>query len=191
MKNQVNKNLICLFIYYIGILILFLNLNFSFETKAQEPKEELISEEFVVELEPVVSENLNKEINIVTYSYDDIKYLSSIIWAEAGNQCLAGKQAVGIVVLNRREDERFEDTIKGVIYEEGQFSPVSSGSLDKALRMFDNNELPKECVEAAMYVLEGNTDVVYNDQPVEMKNYCFFNRSKKGATLQIQDHYFR
>ena len=41
--------------------------------------------------------------------------------------------AVATVIMNRVEDPRFPNTIKGVIFAKGQFEPVWTGRLDAAL----------------------------------------------------------
>lgn len=63
------------------------------------------------------------------YNPDDLKWLSHIIHAEAGNQSLEGQICVGNVVLNRVADERFPDTVQGVIFSPNQFCPVKSGTV--------------------------------------------------------------
>ena len=64
------------------------------------------------------------------YNSDSLYWLSRIIHAESGNQSLAGKIAVGNVILNRVADPQFPNTIKGVIFQANQFSPVSNGSIN-------------------------------------------------------------
>lgn len=126
------------------------------------------------------------------YDATDLRYLSSIIFAEAGNQCEAGKQAVGIIVMNRMErEDAFADTVKEVIYEKGQFTPASNGSLNSALSLYDKGELPEECVEAAKYALQGNKTVNYNSINYDLTGYYFFSRYVAGARLTIQDHDFK
>ena len=63
------------------------------------------------------------------YDQDALYWLSRIINAESGNQSLEGKIAVGNVVMNRVESPLFPDTIKGVLYQRNQFSPVQNGSI--------------------------------------------------------------
>lgn len=63
------------------------------------------------------------------YDPTDLKWLSHIIHAEAGNQSLEGQICVGNVVLNRVADERFPDTVQGVIFSPNQFCPVKSGTV--------------------------------------------------------------
>ena len=62
----------------------------------------------------------------------ELQLLACLVEAEAGNQDLTGKRLVVDVVLNRVADDRFPDTIAGVIYQPGQFGPVSNGALARA-----------------------------------------------------------
>ena len=63
------------------------------------------------------------------YDAADLKWLSHIINAEAGNQSLEGQICVGNVVLNRVADERFPDSVEAVVFSPNQFCPVKSGSI--------------------------------------------------------------
>lgn len=65
----------------------------------------------------------------IAYQEDVVYWLSHIINAESGNQPLAGKIAVGNVVLNRVASPRFPNTVYEVIFQRGQFTPVSNGSI--------------------------------------------------------------
>lgn len=84
------------------------------------------------------------------YSEKDLYWLSRIISAEAKGEPLAGKIAVGNVVLNRVESKSYPDTVYGVIFDRKhgtQFSPVSIGTI---------YEKPtEESVIAAKICLEG------------------------------------
>lgn len=62
----------------------------------------------------------------------EVALLAAILECEAGGS-YNGMLAVGTVIMNRVESSRFPNTIKGVIYQSGQFSPVRSGKLDKVL----------------------------------------------------------
>lgn len=64
-----------------------------------------------------------------TYQEEDLYWLSRAIYAESGNQPMNGRIAVGTVILNRVASETFPDTIQGVIFAPGQFSPVSNGTI--------------------------------------------------------------
>ena len=60
------------------------------------------------------------------YDDDALFWLSRIIYAESGNQCIDGKIAVGNVVMNRVNSPLFPDNIYDVLNQKNQFSPASS-----------------------------------------------------------------
>ena len=61
---------------------------------------------------------------------EDLYLLAKIIECEARYEPYDGKVAVGAVVLNRAMSERFPNTIKGVIFQKGQFQPITDGGWD-------------------------------------------------------------
>ncbi len=66
------------------------------------------------------------------YDADSLYWLARIINAESESEPLAGKIAVGNVILNRVADSGFPDTIYGVIFDSrwgGQFQPASNGTI--------------------------------------------------------------
>ena len=63
------------------------------------------------------------------YPEEDLYWLSRAIYSESGNQPMAGRIAVGTVILNRVADPAFPDTIKEVIFAPRQFSPVANGTI--------------------------------------------------------------
>ncbi|HWS43102.1 MAG TPA: cell wall hydrolase [Pseudoflavonifractor sp.] len=63
------------------------------------------------------------------YDSNDVYWLSHIIYAESGNQPLAGKIAVGNVVLNRMANPAFPNTVYDTVFQRGQFTPVQNGSI--------------------------------------------------------------
>ena len=84
------------------------------------------------------------------HSASDFYWLSRIINAESGGECLEGQIAVGNVVLNRVASREFPDTIPGVIFDrvDGvQFEPVSNGTV--------YNAPTAQAMEAARRVLAG------------------------------------
>lgn len=126
----------------------------------------------------------------ISPQYSDLKYLAAIVYCESGNQCMAGQQAVAIVVMNRVRSGNFPNDIYSVLYQSGQFIPASSGSLNKGLSMYDNGTLPQSCIDAANYALAGNTSVTYNDETRDISDYYFFGRYRNNCRWQIQDHQF-
>lgn len=59
---------------------------------------------------------------LAQYSDEDIRILTTTIFHEAGHTTEQLRQYVAQVVLNRVEDSRFPDTVKGVITQPGQYS---------------------------------------------------------------------
>lgn len=88
-------------------------------------------------------------------SDSDAYLLGAIIQCESEGEPYEGKLAVGSVVLNRVKSSYFPNTISGVIYQSGQFSPVASGRLAYRLEAGVNNE----CLQAAQEVLNGKITI--------------------------------
>lgn len=88
-------------------------------------------------------------------SSSDLDLLAALIYCEAGNQSRDGKVAVGAVVLNRVASGSFANSISGVIYESGQFTPAMTGWLDQVVA----SGAPSDCYEAAQAALNGENPV--------------------------------
>lgn len=86
----------------------------------------------------------------------ELTLLASIIYCEAGGESYEGKQAVGAVVCNRVRSSRYPDTLSGVIYASGQFTPAMTGKLD---RVMERGNVPQSCYDAAKEALSGYTNV--------------------------------
>lgn len=89
----------------------------------------------------------------------DLDLMAAIIYAEAGDQDMTGMRLVGDCICNRMRSEQFPDTLAGVVFQPGQFAPVTDGGLDRAW----GNVTP-ECYEAAELALSGDhidTQVLY------------------------------
>ena len=129
------------------------------------------------------------------YTKAELRLLSALIYCEAGNEPYAGKLAVGIVVMNRKESKDFADSVKGVIYQKCQFSPVRNGSLKRALSRYDSGKFysaaEKQCIKAAKEALSGEKFVVHNGKDRNFKKYKFFNGHVRGAKYRIKGHMFK
>lgn len=112
-----------------------------------------------------------------TGASSDLDLLAAIIYCEAGNQSYEGKLAVGSVIMNRVASGSFPSSISGVIYQSGQFSPVSSGRFAQALA----SGLGSSCRSVAQDVLGGKRNVT-----------CLYFRVNTGTIdgLIIGDHVF-
>ncbi len=108
---------------------------------------------------------------------EEVNLLGAIIQCEAGGESYEGKVAVGAVVLNRVDSSSFPSTISDVIYQSGQFTPASSGSLSSVL----SSGVRSDCIEAAKAALNG-------ENPVEG---CLYFRSGKRSGIVIGNQTFR
>ena len=93
--------------------------------------------------------------NPVVVVAGDEALLAALIQCEAEGESYEGKLAVGSVVLNRVASSAFPNTIVGVIYQSGQFSPVASGRFATVLGSGANST----CIQAAQEVLAGKRTI--------------------------------
>lgn len=108
-----------------------------------------------------------RDISEVSFAEGDRRLLANLIYCEAGGEPYAGQVAVGSVVINRVLSSKFPDTVLGVIYQSGQFSPVGSGRLDIALA---SDKATESCYRAADEAMAGVTNVgtcVFFRTPIE------------------------
>lgn len=108
-----------------------------------------------------------RDISDVKFAEGDRRLLANLIYCEAGGEPYAGQVAVGSVVMNRVLSSKYPDTVVGVIYQRGQFSPVGSGRLELALAA---DKATENCYRAADEAMAGVTNVgtcVYFRTPIE------------------------
>lgn len=139
--------------------------------------------------------NDKKKEKKVSYSNSDLRLMASIINCEAGSEGYQGKLAVGIVVMNRVASKSFPNTIKKVIYQKSQFSPVRNGSLNRRLKQYDAGKTKtkqwKDCISAAKKVLKGQRTIMYKGKVKNMKGYYYFSVVLKGAKFKLGGHRFK
>ncbi|MDR0446234.1 MAG: cell wall hydrolase [Oscillospiraceae bacterium] len=110
------------------------------------------------------------------YSEEDIKWLSRIIFAEAGGESFDGMLGVGNVVMNRVHSEYYPDSVYGVIFDRRsgvQFTPAYSGAI--------NNTPSEACVIAAKLAIDG-ADVVGESLYFSGAERCWASRHRNRYT---------
>lgn len=121
---------------------------------------------------------LSEERANVEANYSDVQLLAALIWCEAGNQTYEGQLAVGAVVMNRVNHPAYPNTIAGVIYAPGQFTPAMTGRVAKALQ----RGVPDSCTQAAIEAMSGVSNV---------GGVLHFNvKTIRSSDLIIGDHAF-
>ena len=93
--------------------------------------------------------------------------LAALVECEAGGEGYEGQWAVASVVINRVKSGSFPNTVSGVIYQGGQFSPVASGRFAMVLARGAGSS----CTKAASAALSGNL----------WGSYLYFCRASSGV----------
>lgn len=143
----------------------------AYEQEIKEKEENLtalrakLAEE--IRMAELAAQSSWRDISEVSFADGDRYLLANLIYCEAGAEPYAGQVAVGSVVINRVLSSVYPDTVTGVIYQSGQFSPVASGRLALAL---GEGRATAACYQAADEVMKGTTNVgncVYFRTPVD------------------------
>ena len=92
----------------------------------------------------------------------EIDCLAKNIYFEAGNQSIVGKEAVGIVVLNRVEHPNSPDSICDVIFQKSQFSWYWDGKSDNPEVHDPQWEVSKNV--AKQLIMRYNQDMLFDDE---------------------------
>lgn len=91
-----------------------------------------------------------------TTDADTTKLLAALIQCEAGGEPYEGQVAVGAVVMNRVRSGAYPDSIHGVIYASGQFTPAMNGKVNA---VYDSGKISASCMKAAEEALSGVSNV--------------------------------
>ncbi|WP_343210603.1 cell wall hydrolase [Anaerolentibacter hominis] len=115
----------------------------EYEAKAQKIYEEQME---LIEKEREKAEAM--AAGRVWLEKDEIRLLERLVQAEAGGESYEGKMLVANVVLNRVESSKFPNTVTKVIYQKSQFTPASTGKINRV-------KVSKETKAAVAEVLNG------------------------------------
>ena len=141
----------------------------TYKAKLEKAKREAkrLEEEALKVVEPVVpdkdkSENktdsdsdTSSNGSSISATASDVELLAALLECEAGNSNYEALLAVGSVVVNRMKSRHYPDTVRGVIYQSGQFPPAHDGKVDKILK----RGVKDLCVQAATDALNGKNNV--------------------------------
>ena len=107
----------------------------------------------------------------------DTDHMSNIrMECEAGGESYTGMVAVGAVVVNRVNSGSFPNSVSGVIYQGGQFTPVATGTFQSVL----SRGARSDCYAAAQAALAGESPV----------GGCLYFNSGYGSGIQIGYQHF-
>ncbi len=125
-------------------------------------------------------EEAKRHVNYGEYTTDadTTLLLAALIQCEAGGESYEGQVAVGAVVMNRVRSGAYPDTIHGVIYASGQFTPAMTGKLN---RVYESGNIYASCIKAAEEALSGVSNV---------GDLTHFRRNNGREGLVIGNHVF-
>ncbi|MBQ8822937.1 MAG: cell wall hydrolase [Lachnospiraceae bacterium] len=98
----------------------------------------------------------HKNYGQYTTDADTKLLLAALIHCEARGESYEGQLAVGAVVMNRVRSKAYPDTIHGVIYASGQFTPAMNGTVN---RVYESGKIQESCIRAAEEALSGVSNV--------------------------------
>ncbi|WP_167577465.1 stalk domain-containing protein [Ammoniphilus sp. YIM 78166] len=113
----------------------------------------------------------------------DVYWLAKLVEAEAADEPYEGKVAVAAVVLNRTQSVFFPKTIKSVIFESSQFTPVQT----KRIFKMDPKPETVRAVEEAMAGGDPTKGALYFYNPRKTNNRFLHSRT---ITMTIGNHRF-
>lgn len=136
------------------------------------------------EYEDIIDNDLvDKYRDGLSISREDFDLLGRIIYSEARGEPYIGQVAVAAVVINRKNSPDFPNTFRDVIYQDGQFTPVTNGHINLAAN--------ETAFKAAREALKGNDPslgALYFYNPEKAVTYWWL--SQLETTVTIENHVF-
>lgn len=125
----------------------------------------------------------SRGVGTAPMTQENIQLIARLIVAEANGQPYAGKVAVGAVVVNRVKSPLFPNTVRGVIFQPGQFEPISNGWYWKVTP----NAAAIEAARAALSGSDPTGGALYFFNPAKTRNAFLWSRP---FLVQIGNHRF-
>lgn len=125
--------------------------NVNFQVDSGETLEE-------IKIREEAEREAKRHVNYGEYTTDadTTLLLAALIYCEAGGESYEGQLAVGAVVMNRVRSSAYPDSIHGVIYASGQFTPALNGKVNAR---YESGNISESCKKAAEEALSGVSNV--------------------------------
>lgn len=120
----------------------------------------------------------HKNYGAYTTDADTTMLLAALIQCEAGGESYEGQLAVGAVVMNRVRSGAYPNSIHGVIYASGQFTPALNGKVNT---VYESGKIKDSCIRAAEEAISGVSNV---------GDYTHFRRNNGRDGIVIGNHVF-
>jgi N-acetylmuramoyl-L-alanine amidase len=133
---------------------------------------------------PWIMRNGTKDVDIMDTekNSDEVMLLATLIFLEARDEPMEGKIGVGNVVMNRIAHSEFPNTLQEVIFQKGQYTPVSNGSIH-------STQPDESAIEAAKRSLAGENHVgnaIFFFNPKHTNEFL----SSRPLSVEIGNHRF-
>jgi len=117
------------------------------------------------------------ETSVGYYAQEDLYLVAQLVHQEAKYTTKDGLVAVANVVYNRLRSSRFPNTLEGVVFEEGQFSPAAN---EKSLRS----------VRPSSGAVDAVLEVFARGKTILPKNILYFRAARMGTTWSSSRRYY-
>ncbi|GAB6137602.1 spore cortex-lytic enzyme [Halanaerobaculum tunisiense] len=115
-------------------------------------------------------------------SKQELDLLTKAVYSEARGESYTGQVAVAAVILNRVEDPRFPDTIKGVIFQPWAFTAVHNGQF-----WLEPDQRSRKAALDAVQGWDPTGRAVFYYNPVKVTSHWIYTRD---IIKKIGKHYF-
>ncbi len=145
----------------------------DFQIDAGETMEE-------IEIREEAEREAKRHVNYGAYTTDadTTLLLAALIQCEAGGESYEGQVAVGAVVMNRVRSGAYPNSIHGVIYASGQFTPALNGKVNA---LYESGRIKASCIQAAEEAISGVSNV---------GDFTHFRRNNGREGIVIGNHVF-
>lgn len=117
-----------------------------------------------------------------TYTKEDFEVLSKVIEAEVGGQSKEIRYYTGAVVLNRVRSKYWANTVKGVVFQKGQYACTWDGNYKKAKPSKSTKKIAKDLLENGVKGVPRS--VVYQSSASQGVNWKKF-KCTNGVTIRF------
>ena len=101
----------------------------------------------------------------------NVNLLARLIYGEARGESYTGQVAVGAVIMNRVRSSSFPNTIPGVIYQAGAFTPVQNGQIN-----LEPNDTARKAAQDALNGWDPSYGSIYYFNPATATNKWIWSR---------------
>lgn len=116
--------------------------------------------------------------------------LLKLIYCEANTESIECQMAVALVVLNRTEFKGFPNTIKEVIYDKGQFTPIYDGSFNRATPTKQNEKALANVLQGKYTIPSDITFFWTTDVDVNTPGTWYNKMHRNNLYKQLDNTYF-